>query len=42
MNIRGKLLTVSNNIIPSLGLTFQDYMNDTLKIIFNDEYPAKN
>ncbi|WMJ72241.1 hypothetical protein RCC89_03545 [Cytophagaceae bacterium ABcell3] len=42
MSIRGQLLSVSNDIIPSLGLTFQNHLNDWLVIEFTEQYPEPN
>lgn len=42
MNIRGKLLTVSNDIIPTMDLKFQDYLSDELEVTFTGKYPEEN
>ncbi|MCK5168934.1 MAG: hypothetical protein KAQ75_03565 [Bacteroidales bacterium] len=42
MNIRQRLLTVSNDIIPTMNLNFQNYLNERLYIEFFGEYPDIN
>jgi hypothetical protein len=42
MNIRSRLLTVSNDIIPRLGLQFQDYSGNRLAVRFAGNYPEIN